>query len=228
MSRWRSLLRPGPALGAIIALVVLVLLGFGLLSKARSSIDNNLVKGKPTAAPGFKLPVLIADQPAIAPRLRRPELRTSATPSSSLARRLRSAVADGQIDLSELRGLPVVLNFWASWCDPCREEAPMLKRGWGRDSRRGVLYLGLNVQDLTDGARNFLREFGINYPTIRDQQNTAPVAYGAIGIPETYFIDRRGRVVGHIVGKVTPRTLATGVQAARTGQVIGILRGPVG
>jgi cytochrome c biogenesis protein CcmG, thiol:disulfide interchange protein DsbE len=219
-------LRPGPALAAIASLLVLVLLTFGLLSKATNrTIDSNLAEGKPTPAPGFQLPALIADEPVVAKRFELPKLRTGPPPLPPLARPLRAALADGQINIAELRGVPVVLNFWASWCVPCREEAPILERGWRRDSRRGVLYLGLNMQDLTDDARGFLKEFGITYPTIRDPGDSVAKDYGATGIPETYFMDRRGRVVGHVIGVLTDKLLATGVSAARSGQVVGTEQG---
>jgi cytochrome c biogenesis protein CcmG, thiol:disulfide interchange protein DsbE len=225
VSNWRSFLRPGPALGALASLLILGLLAYGLLSQAGNrAIDNNLAEGKATPAPDFELPALIADEPVVARRFRLPKLEAG-SPPPPLARRLRAALADGQVAITELRGLPVVLNFWASWCVPCREEAPILERGWRRDADRGVLYLGLNMQDLTDDARGFLQEFGITYPTIRDQGNSVARDYGATGIPETYFIDRRGRVVGHVVGVLTDKLLATGVRAARSGEVVGTERG---
>ncbi len=222
MRRLRSFLRQGPALGAMALLVALALLTFGLLSKSeKQSIDSNLADGVPTAAPSFKLPVLVADESG---STRLTKLQAGSL-SPRLAHVLRSALADGQIDSAELRGIPVVLNLWASWCRPCREEAPILERGWRRDSSRNVLYLGVNVQDVSDPARAFLREFQVGYPNVRDQESRLPRDYGAIGIPETYFIDRQARVVGHVVGKVTPRVLATGVQAAGSGEVLGLLQG---
>jgi cytochrome c biogenesis protein CcmG/thiol:disulfide interchange protein DsbE len=190
------------ALGGI--LLILGLLAYGLTTTGTSTrIDEELAQDRPVDAPDFDLAVL---EPGFLP--------------STLRGPVGRALADGQLQLAELRGTPIVLNFWASWCDPCREEAPRLQEGWGRDSSRGILYLGLNMQDLTDDARAFLDEFAIDYPTIRDPGNEIARRYGATGIPETYFIDRRGRVVGHVIGVLEEETLASGAASAREGAVV--------
>jgi cytochrome c biogenesis protein CcmG, thiol:disulfide interchange protein DsbE len=129
-----------------------------------------------------------------------------------------AAVGDGRVALSELRGTPVVLNFWASWCDPCRVEAPLLERGWRQARRQGVLFLGLDMQDVTDDAREFLREFSVSYPNVREAGKETSRRYGMTGIPETFFIGAGGRIVGHVIGAVSPAQLRQGVAAARTGK----------
>ncbi len=225
MTRWFSRVRRGPLLAALGTVALLGLLTYGLLIKGNNkAIDNNLANGRATPAPGFDLPVLLPDQGHAAPGFALPRLSHGLAPHT-LSRVLHAAFADSKLSIEELRGTPVVLNFWASWCAPCREEAPILERGWRRDASRGVLYLGLNIQDLTGDAQQFLKEFRISYPTIRDQGPDVARSYGATGIPETYFIDRRSRVVGHVVGVVTPQLLATGVRAARAGQVVGTEQG---
>lgn len=190
-------------------LLLLALLVFGLTTKATSErIDQSLSEGDAASAPSFDLPILEgAELPPV------------------LATRLQPAFGDGRLDLDELRGVPLVLNLWASWCDPCRAEAPVLNRGWRRHGPEGVLYLGLNLQDLTGDARGFLEEFEVSYPSIREQGNELARTYGATGIPETYFIDGRGRVVAHVVGVVSDQQLDQGASAARTGRVAGILTG---
>lgn len=189
-------------------LVLLSLLVYGLLAKAEDgSIDAALAAGKTEPGPLFEL-----------------ELLDEGSTAGAIARRLGRAGGDQRIALEELRGLPVVLNFWASWCLPCREEAPILQRGWERHRGR-VLFLGLNTQDLTDDARSFIEEFEITYPTIRDPGKEVSSAYGLTGIPETFFIDARGRVVGHVIGVVSRNQLDRGVEAARRGEVAGVLAG---
>lgn len=191
------------AIGAV--LLLLALLAYGLTTTGSSTrVDQSLADGEAPLAPSFDLPIL--------------ELGTIPT---DLEPRLRAELDDGDLSLGELEGTPFVLNFWASWCDPCREEAPILEAGWRRHGPQGVLYLGLNMQDVTDDARAFLDEFGITYPTIREQTNEVAVSYGATGIPETYFVSGQGRIVSHVIGVVSPGQLDDGVRAGRAGRVVG-------
>ena len=99
-----------------------------------------------------------------------------------------------QFDLAAVRGKPVVVNFWASWCVPCEEEAAVLERG-ARAHRDRVVFIGVNVQDTEPLARDFLRRFGVTYPNGRDGTGAIAVDYGMSGVPETYFVDRDGRLV---------------------------------
>jgi len=196
---------------AVIAVVVLflALLVYGLERKGPDdAIDDALAAGRAPQAPAFTLEVL--DRGRIPAALRRP---------------LGNAFADGRVSLSELRGTPVVLNLWASWCTPCRAEAPRLQQGWQRWGPRGVAYLGLNIQDLRGDARDFERKFGITHPSVRDTRRGVADSYGATGIPETFFVDPRGRVVGHVIGVVSARELEVGARAARAGHVIGTVMG---
>ena len=97
--------------------------------------------------------------------------------------------------LSEYRGQVVVLNVWASWCLPCRDESPLLERWHRRISSRGGTVLGVNVQDIDSDARNFIREFKLTYPHLRDKEgDNVRSDYGVVGYPETFVIDRQGRV----------------------------------
>jgi cytochrome c biogenesis protein CcmG, thiol:disulfide interchange protein DsbE len=106
------------------------------------------------------------------------------------------------IDLAELRGQGVVVNFWASWCDPCREEAPLLEATWQREKDNGIVFLGLDYLDQEPAALGFLKEFGITYPNGPDLRSEAARRYGIKGVPETYFIDPEGRIVGTVIGPV--------------------------
>lgn len=192
------------AVGAFVAL-----LAYGLLSEgADTTIDAGLADGEAPLAPEFELEVLaVGELPA------------------RLATDLEPGFADGSLALAELRGTPFVLNFWASWCIPCREEAPILARGWREHGPRGVLYLGLNMQDVTDDALQFIEEFDVGYPNVREPDRATAQAYGATGIPETYFVSRRGRVIGHVIGVVTDEQLDAGARAAKAGKVVGSLAG---
>lgn len=197
------------ARGAAIAVAVAFvgLLAYGLATKSTDTrIDDALADGRLVAAPGFDLDVL----------------QRGAVPGHS---RLSAALADGRLSLRELRGSPVVLNFWASWCVPCREESPDLERQWRATRAAGVVVLGLDMQDVTDDAREFIREFGLTYPMVREGGNDTARKYGTTGIPETFFISPAGRVVGHVIGVASPDQLRLGVAAARAGRPLGVEEG---
>jgi cytochrome c biogenesis protein CcmG/thiol:disulfide interchange protein DsbE len=100
----------------------------------------------------------------------------------------------GTFDLADARGKPIVINFWASWCVPCEEEALTLERA-SRAYAGRVVFIGVDVQDTEANARAFLRKFGVSYPNGRDASGEIAVEYGMSGVPESYFVDRDGRVV---------------------------------
>ncbi|MEX1143086.1 MAG: TlpA disulfide reductase family protein [Thermoleophilaceae bacterium] len=109
----------------------------------------------------------------------------------------------GRESLADYRGKVVVLNVWASWCTPCREESPLLQRWHERISRdgRGTV-LGIDVLDVTSDARAFVREYGLTYPMLRDPDGESLGALGVIGYPETFVVDRRGRIAAAARGPV--------------------------
>lgn len=107
------------------------------------------------------------------------------------------SVAGGQtISSKELKGRPVVVNFWASWCVPCREEAPLLERTWRKYKDDGVVFLGVNIKDARSDARRFIDETGVTYPNVRDLDQKLTRAFGVAGLPETFFIDDEWTFVG--------------------------------
>jgi len=94
----------------------------------------------------------------------------------------------------------VFLNFWASWCPPCRAEAKTLEAAWQQYKDREIVFLGIDIQDTEQDARAFLKEFGITYLNARDANGKVAIEYGVWGIPETFFIDREGRITYKQVG----------------------------
>ena len=110
----------------------------------------------------------------------------------------------GTLTLRELRGKVVVVNFWASWCYPaCYEEAPVLERNWRAYRDREVVVLGVDIQDREEAAQKFVRDFGLTFPNVRDVDGKVSVEYGIYGVPETFFLDRQGRIRAKHVGAVT-------------------------
>lgn len=110
---------------------------------------------------------------------------------------------DGEtISLEALRGRGVVLNFWASWCAPCRDEAPLLEAMWRREKDNGIVFIGLDYLDQEPAARAYLAEFNITYPNGPDLQSAAARRYGIKGVPETFFIDPDGVIQEVVVGPI--------------------------
>jgi len=112
---------------------------------------------------------------------------------------------DGRdLSLASLRGRVVVLNFWASWCYPaCYEEAPALERSWRAYRDREVSVVGVAIQDQPDAARKFIADFSLSFPNAPDPDGKVSVDYGVYGVPETFFLDRQGRIRVKHVGAVT-------------------------
>ncbi|MGQ0679102.1 MAG: TlpA disulfide reductase family protein [Actinomycetota bacterium] len=115
---------------------------------------------------------------------------------------------------TDLAGRPVVVNFWASWCIPCREEAAVLEAAWKKYADRGVMVLGVNVQDSQADARAFVEEFQLTYPTVRDTDLTLWTKLGVQGLPETFFVDREGVFFGVGSGRQVDQSGATKILGA--------------
>ena len=101
----------------------------------------------------------------------------------------------GEASLADFKGRPVVLNFWASWCDPCKDEAPALVRAQQQLEKAGGTVVGVTVDDSTPDSIRFAKEYKLDFPSLRDVDGELGEEYGRTGVPETFVIDRDGRVV---------------------------------
>lgn len=117
----------------------------------------------------------------------------------------------GSSAFADHRGRWVVVNFFASWCDPCEDEAPLLNQLQRRLGDRGTV-VGVAYDDLTEDARAFVRDFAVDFPVVRDVERKLGDAYGVAALPETFVLDPRGRIVALTRGQVTPRWVAEVVE----------------
>ncbi len=125
---------------------------------------------------------------------------------------------DGRtVRLSDFRGKVVFLNFWASWCPPCRAEARLLEQAWQRHKDQGIVFLGVDMQDTEEAARGFIREFGVTYMNGRDPNNRIAIDYGVYGIPETFFIDKDGQITYKHIGALGWQTIVAKLDDAARG-----------
>ena len=120
----------------------------------------------------------------------------------------------GDFALASVRGRVAVVNFWATWCVPCKREAPRLEAAWRRYRSRGVVLVGVDSQDLTSDARAFARKYGLTYPLVHDGPGSTYGPWALTGFPETYFLDARGRVVGHVAAEIKASDLRSNIERA--------------
>ena len=190
----RPLLRLSQVAAVALVVSLFSLLVWKTIFADSATLTNAVRAGERPAAPAFELPVIWNE-------------------NQTWPRKLRSRSADGRVALSELRGYAVVLNFWASWCRPCRAEAPILAAA-AQAERGRVVFLGVDVKDFTTDARRFAKDNGFNYVSVRDTDNVYD-DYGLTGLPETFFVDARGRVTSHVIGETDKEQLAEGIRSAR-------------
>jgi cytochrome c biogenesis protein CcmG, thiol:disulfide interchange protein DsbE len=178
-----------PALVAAAAAALLALLAFGVSGQGtNTSIDAALAHGTRPAAPDANLAL---------PVLGSPSLKRS---------------------ISDFRGKVVVLNVFASWCGPCKAEAPVLDRAQRQLAAHGGTVLGVTYLDNSDDSEQFVRQHHITYPVVRDVSDTFVRSFGTTGVPETFVIDRRGRIAAarryQLTGDWLQRTLDRLLQPA--------------
>lgn len=122
---------------------------------------------------------------------------------------------DGRdLSLADLRGKAVFLNFWASWCVPCREEARELEAAWQNIKDKNMIFVGVAVQDTDQNALEFLKEFNISYPNGKDETAKIAVDYGTWGIPESFFIDPQGQITYKHVGGIRAALVVSKLEEA--------------
>lgn len=121
----------------------------------------------------------------------------------------------GRISLAQYRGKVVIVNFWASWCIPCKQENPALAAVWERYRKSDVVLIGIVYQDTPEAAREYTERLGNTWPSGMDAEGRTSIAYGVFGIPETYFIGPDGIIVGRHIGAIDEATLINGIEAVR-------------
>jgi cytochrome c biogenesis protein CcmG/thiol:disulfide interchange protein DsbE len=110
------------------------------------------------------------------------------------------------VDFAQFKGKPVVINFWSTWCGPCKLEHPVLQ--WAADKYKDrVIFLGIVFEDTEDNTRRFLQSNGTTYPQLFDSKSTVAVDYGVSGVPETYFIDKDGKILFKYAMPIDVRTM---------------------
>jgi cytochrome c biogenesis protein CcmG, thiol:disulfide interchange protein DsbE len=165
-----------PAIAAVLAVALIALLGYGVLSKGDdTSLDEAVANGKRPTAPVRELPVL---------------------------------GGTGEKSPADYRGKVVVLNFWANWCVPCTDEAPVLKRAQARLTKAHAgTVLGVTYREASPNSLKFVRQHKITYPSVRDVDAKLAEAYGTHRLPETFVIDRDGKIAGIARGQVDDATM---------------------
>ena len=115
---------------------------------------------------------------------------------------------DGEtVSLSDYRGQPIVLNFWATWCTPCREEMPLLQETYEAHADAGLVVLGVNVRETPEAVERFLEEVGVDFPVVLDPDSAVVNRYLVTSLPLTFFIDREGRLRTLVVGGMSKKVL---------------------
>jgi len=119
----------------------------------------------------------------------------------------------GALQIKELKGNVVIVNFWASWCYPaCWNEAPRIEAAWQKYKDQGILIMGVVYQDSEKNAREFIERFGKTYPVGLDSSGRISIDYGVYGVPETFFIDREGKIAYKNIGEMSMEVLTTKIE----------------
>ncbi len=122
-----------------------------------------------------------------------------------------SIINEGDITIDNLKGKVVVLNFWATWCPPCKKEMPLLEATYNKYKEKGLIVLGVNYNEDSETITKFVKEMGITFPVALDRDFKVTKAYGVLALPTTFFIDRNGIIRDRFRGEITEEVLSSKV-----------------
>jgi cytochrome c biogenesis protein CcmG/thiol:disulfide interchange protein DsbE len=143
------------------------------------------------------------------------DIRTGTVGKAAPAFDLERLDGSGRMRLEDYKGKVVVINFWASWCVPCKEENPALVSVWERYRTSDVMLIGILYQDSLDAGRRYSQRMGNSWPTGVDDDGRVAFAYGVFGIPETFFIGPDGVIAGRHIGPINDQTLIRAIETLR-------------
>ena len=143
------------------------------------------------------------------------DIKTGTVGKAAPAFTLERLDGQGPLSLSDYQGRVVIVNFWASWCIPCKQENPALVRTWERYRDSEVVLIGVVYQDTLEAARDYTARMGNTWPSVVDADGRTAISYGVFGIPETFFIGPDGLIAGRHVGAIDEATLVKGIEALR-------------
>jgi peroxiredoxin len=174
-----------------------------------ADIRRDLARRRPVRAPDFSAEVI--HNGSTPPVLKSPFQRAS---------------GDGTLDMSALRGTAVVLHLWSSTqCPPCRADTRLVEGTWKRWGPRGVLFVGVNVNEPASAAKAVIDQYDLTYPAVLDRSGQVAERYGTTGLPQTFFITAGGDIVGEVAGRPSIRQLEVGTAAAKSGEPFGSEQG---
>ncbi len=196
---------PGPSRLSITRLFAIVLAASALLAATACAAD-----AQPETAPGNRTGFVAGDGSitVLAPEQREPAPVISGP-----------LLGGGSLDLAQFAGQVIVLNVWASWCAPCRAEAPVLERVWQDVADEGVQFVGLDTRDSPAAAQAFVDRFNVSYPNIVDEDGVLQLQFRQTlppqAIPSTVIIDAQGRVAARLLGKASESSLRAVIDEVR-------------